>query len=118
MKGVGMKRSKEVKNKSPLQLSQRKYKLKKKAEGAYNRGDRAAQTRRYYKAREAARKAHRFVEKAIKKGWLIRPRVCSICSIKRDKQAIYAHHEDYAKPAEVVWVCWLCHNNLHNEEVI
>lgn len=106
--------------KTILQKAQRKYKLKKKSEGVYwkHRGDRTGQTRRYYETRKLALKAHRFIERAVKRGWIKRPKTCSICGINKGNRSIHAHHDDYTKPAEVVWACWLCHNNLHNEEVV
>lgn len=94
--------------------AKRKYKLKKKAEKKYNRGNRTGQNQRYYAARRLAYKAHKFVERAIIKGILIRPRSCSICDIVTE-QPVYAHHEDYNKPADVIWVCWRCHNSLHSK---
>lgn len=48
--------------------------------------------------------------KAIRKGDLIRPNECSSC--KERKDIIQAHHEDYAKPLDVIWVCPPCHSVL------
>lgn len=94
-----------------MNKSQRKYKLKKKSEGTFNRGDRAAQSKRYRSLKALAVKSHNLVYRMVKCGELVRPASCSICGIETD--LIMAHHEDYNKPAEVVWVCWLCHNTLH-----
>lgn len=46
----------------------------------------------------------------VKRGKMARPSVCDAC-----KQAgrIEAHHEDYAKPLEVIWLCRPCHSLLH-----
>jgi hypothetical protein len=48
--------------------------------------------------------------KAIKKGIIQRPDACSECKIfcKPD-----AHHQDYNKPLEVVWLCKSCHLKVH-----
>jgi hypothetical protein len=50
--------------------------------------------------------AHRLVYEAGRSGKLRRPCCCSVCgsACKPD-----AHHEDYSKPLEVVWLCRKCH---------
>lgn len=100
--------------------AQIKYKLKRKAEGTFNRGNRADQTKRYYSNRPLVRAAHNAIAKAALKGKLIKPSICSLCGTITDN--IIGHHGDYTKPLDVIWVCWSCHNNLHkhggNEEVI
>lgn len=35
---------------------------------------------------------------------------CIFCGDKKSE----AHHEDYNKPKEVIWVCKRCHNIIHN----
>lgn len=50
--------------------------------------------------------------RAVKKGVLVRPSSCSICN---EAVRIYAHHEDYSKPLEVVWMCQRCHRKRHVE---
>ena len=52
------------------------------------------------------------VAKAIKDGTLI-PEPCAICGSKRSE----AHHEDYTKPFEIVWLCPSHHMKLHGYEV-
>ena len=37
------------------------------------------------------------------------PKVCCVCAEKKT----VAHHEDYSKPLEVVWLCQHHHNLLH-----
>ena len=57
-----------------------------------------------------ARKAHNAVARAKRNGKLI-PLPCEVCgSIYR----IHAHHDDYAKPLEVKWLCAKHHIRLHN----
>lgn len=54
----------------------------------------------------------RLVRSAIASGQLSRPDRCSRC----DKEGLVdAHHDDYSKPAEVIWVCRRCHRGLHTE---
>lgn len=43
---------------------------------------------------------------------LPRPEACSRC-LRVGK--VEGHHEDYAKPTEVVWLCNPCHNARHKE---
>lgn len=54
---------------------------------------------------------HREVKKAIREGRLERPDDCSVCG-PTDYQ-IDAHHEDYDKPLEIMWLCRRCHTRLH-----
>jgi len=48
--------------------------------------------------------------KKIKELW-IRPNVCSICWLEWHK--IVAHHPDYTKRNEVVFLCCMCHELIH-----
>ena len=45
---------------------------------------------------------------AVKKGKLIKLD-CEVCGSKKSQ----AHHEDYSKHLEVIWLCPLCHKNKH-----
>jgi hypothetical protein len=53
---------------------------------------------------------HTIVQKAIKSGVLIRE-ACSRCGATETQ----AHHEDYSKPLEVIWLCRGCHKQRHAE---
>lgn len=35
---------------------------------------------------------------------------CSICS---STENIHAHHKDYSKPLDVIWLCARCHHRIH-----
>jgi hypothetical protein len=48
--------------------------------------------------------------RAIKKGTLVRPKNCSECQVFCKP---HAHHEDYNKPLEVIWLCDKCHLHTH-----
>jgi len=52
------------------------------------------------------------VSKAIESGRIIRPKTCSVCSKKCKPQA---HHCDYSKPLEVIFMCTTCHALWHKE---
>lgn len=57
--------------------------------------------------------ARGLVAKAIKDGVLVRPETCSRCGSKAKNSwatgNIEAHHEDYSKPLDVIWLCKTCH---------
>jgi len=55
-------------------------------------------------------RAHKAVEYAVKKGDITKPELCSDCN--KDKR-LDAHHEDYDKPLEVMWLCRSCHTYRH-----
>jgi ribosomal protein S27AE len=54
--------------------------------------------------------AHVAVAKAIRNGALL-PLPCIRCG----EQKSLAHHEDYDKPLEVMWLCQPCHKQRHKE---
>lgn len=56
------------------------------------------------------------LNKAVASGKIERPDTCSMCG---GSEKIQAHHDDYTKPLEVVWLCFDCHNiTYHPERVI
>ena len=59
---------------------------------------------------ERRQKAHSKVAYAIKKGVLTKM-PCVRCG----EQKSLAHHEDYDKPLEVMWLCQPCHKQRHKE---
>ena len=54
--------------------------------------------------------AHNAVARALRSGQLI-PIPCERCG---DENSL-AHHEDYDKPLDVVWLCHPCHKKRHKE---
>jgi hypothetical protein len=46
-----------------------------------------------------------------KRNGLIKPEPCNICGKKAE-----AHHPDYRKPLEVIWLCSKHHKEMHNEK--
>lgn len=60
--------------------------------------------------KERARAA---VQDAIKDARLVRPEACSRCHKPDAKQGIEAHHPDYSRPLDVVWLCGQCHRAEH-----
>jgi ribosomal protein S27AE len=50
------------------------------------------------------------VARAIREGVLVRPDACSSCGARG---RIHGHHDDYAKPLDVRWLCASCHGQWH-----
>lgn len=61
--------------------------------------------------------AQNVLEKAIQKGIVKRKYVCECCGasyeFKNGRTAIQAHHCDYNKPLDVMWLCQKCHHEWH-----
>lgn len=57
------------------------------------------------------RKARRYLNHAIEYGKIIKPLECSLC---KENKKLQAHHEDYARPLEVIWMCSSCHAYIHS----
>jgi hypothetical protein len=56
-------------------------------------------------------RARHAIQFCVKKGWIVRPKLCPRCDSKR---MIEGHHPDYSKPLEVVWLCRECHDTEHH----
>lgn len=66
-----------------------------------------------YKKRNAEKiKAHSIVNNAIRCGEIQKPDTCSACGKIR---VVNAHHSDYSKPLDIIWLCVQCHINIHKE---
>jgi len=75
--------------------------------------------RQYYKRwyKENGRKRNHNSERAmsivhiaVKSGKIIKPILCERCN---ETKRLYAHHKDYSKPLEVLWLCASCHKITH-----
>jgi hypothetical protein len=55
------------------------------------------------------RRAHSAVLRALRKGALVK----SPCVDCGTSDRLHAHHEDYTKPLEVIWLCTFCHRARH-----
>jgi hypothetical protein len=60
------------------------------------------------------RGANVIVGNAVRDGKLFKPDWCSKCGEGGDI-VIQGHHDDYAKPLEVTWLCAQCHTDWHNQ---
>ena len=63
------------------------------------------------KRNPAKYKAHNSVNNAIRDGKLSK-KPCAVCG----EEKVHAHHEDYSKPLDVVWLCPRHHALHHAEE--
>lgn len=59
-------------------------------------------------------KARILVNKAVLRGKLVRPTICSNCV---ENKPVEGHHNDYLKPLDVIWLCKVCHENLHHQAI-
>jgi len=65
----------------------------------------------------ADNRAQDILEKAIRRGDVVRKTECEQCgdsgAFKDGRTKIQAHHCDYNKPLEVMWLCQNCHHKWH-----
>lgn len=59
-------------------------------------------------------KARALANRAVELGFLARPTVCPRCG--SGERPVHAHHGDYSKPLDVVWLCIDCHSREHRAE--
>jgi len=81
----------------------RAYKLK-------HRAELKAISSKWKKSNPLKVSAHQYVYRAISAGTLVRPDKCSRCGKLGRPQA---HHPDYKKPLEIIWLCYPCHRVVH-----
>lgn len=55
--------------------------------------------------------AHIMVGNAVRDGRIIKKHTCEHCGLKTEN--IHGHHDDYAKPLVVRWLCPPCHKEWH-----
>jgi len=58
-------------------------------------------------------RARKTLQNADYRGKITKPDTCSKCGAGG---MIHGHHEDYAKPLDVIWLCPPCHGRIHSEE--
>lgn len=105
---------KRVKAREEYQKTERGAEAARRAKKAYadrNKGKILESTRRYRANHPNKARAHGIVGYAIKCGNL-HPEPCEVCG-QPDK--VHAHHDDYAKPLNVRWLCPQHHKAWHAE---
>jgi monoamine oxidase len=75
-----------------------------------------ARTKEWRRRNGEKTKAWSAVGNALFKGEIEKPPYCELCGVFDVK--IHAHHEDYSKPLDVLWLCHDCHMSLHADERI
>lgn len=77
----------------------------------------SAAFRAKYPQKAAAKRA---VRSAIERGEMARPDACQVCGATARRQdgitAVQAHHPDYSRPLDVIWLCPWCHAKAHANE--
>ncbi len=63
----------------------------------------------WYQRNRHKKKAKDAVYRAILNGTLMKPKTCGLCL----NTSVQAHHEDYSKPLDVVWLCPRHHGAYH-----
>jgi hypothetical protein len=85
------------------------YAKKQRKEWYANNKERAFENaKKQIKKNPEKRRAHNMVSNAIRSGKLLK-QPCKICGA-----TAHAHHDDYAKPLEVIWLCPTHHMRLHH----
>ncbi len=54
------------------------------------------------------------VQRAIRAGRLVRASACDTCGATPTNEALHGHHDDYAQPLVVRWLCRACHRAWHS----
>lgn len=63
------------------------------------------------------KRVQHILDKAVRKGIVIPQSNCQICGKSKEfndgRRGIQAHHSDYDKPLDVIWMCQECHHEWH-----
>lgn len=68
-----------------------------------------------YHYRCKRKRAQKKVHLALKRGRMVKGATCEKCTKSPHSNHMHAHHEDYDKPLDVVWLCSSCHGKRHGE---
>ena len=97
------------------QNSEHGKKARRKAGEKYQKSKRGKEARIKVREKYPEKiRARHCISYAIASGKITRPSVCSIDD-EDCKGRIEAHHEDYSKPYEVIWLCRFHHRPRHQE---
>ncbi len=87
-----------------------KWRLKNKDR---NRASQRKRSDQWNKNNPDKRKSSLQLQGAVRSGKILKPDSCSECGKKAAGHGLQGHHEDHAKPLEVIWLCAKCHKHLH-----
>ena len=73
--------------------------------------------RKWINKKPEARAAHIILGNAVRDGRLEKPKECSCCGSIPKRRNMHAHHNDYAKPLDVIWLCSQCHHDQHKDDL-
>lgn len=59
--------------------------------------------------------ANKKLQYAVKTGKIVKPNTCEVCKVEMLQAKIHGHHNDYAKPLKVMWLCNKCHVDQHRK---
>lgn len=93
---------------NPQWVEKERARAREKAHRRWQAGFRPRQ--RKLQKYDAKRRVNKIVDNAIRRGALTRL-PCQICGASR----VHAHHPDYSKPLEVVWLCPVHHGEQHRK---
>ena len=70
----------------------------------------ADDTREYRQQNPIKYAAHILVNNKVRSGDILKANCCECCG---ENKKLHGHHDDYAKPLEVRWLCATCHGEWH-----
>lgn len=59
--------------------------------------------------------SRQIVQLALKGKMIFKPSKCTKCE---NAERIEAHHEDYSRPLDIIWVCYQCHRQIHKSSKV
>ena len=74
--------------------------------------DRRKSSKKYSSQNINKRRAQGELYRGVSRGVVTKQKICSHCNAVSERPQ--AHHPDYSKPLEVMWLCGPCHRGLHH----
>lgn len=86
---------------------------KRYAKTAAGKASHAKSVRKIIALNPQKRAAHVILGNAVRSGRIKKPAECSRCGVIPPRRQLHGHHDDYAKPLDVEWICSGCHGLEH-----